>query len=42
MKQSIVVRSDLGMGTGKVAAQASHASLEAYENAGKEARKNWK
>ena len=30
-KQVIIVRADLGMGRGKVAAQASHASLEAYE-----------
>lgn len=30
-KQIIVVRSDLGMGKGKIAAQSSHASLIAYE-----------
>ncbi|MCX8189701.1 MAG: peptidyl-tRNA hydrolase Pth2 [Candidatus Diapherotrites archaeon] len=30
-KQTIVVRSDLKLGKGKVAAQAAHASLEAYE-----------
>ncbi len=35
LKQVIVVRSDLGMGKGKIAAQASHASLEAYEKAKK-------
>jgi PTH2 family peptidyl-tRNA hydrolase len=32
-KQAIVVRNDLGMTKGKIAAQASHASLEAYEKA---------
>ena len=34
-KQAIIVRSDLGMGRGKAAAQASHASLEAFEKATK-------
>lgn len=29
-KQAIVIRSDLGMGRGKIAAQGSHASLTAY------------
>ncbi|MCU4925042.1 peptidyl-tRNA hydrolase Pth2 [Halobacteria archaeon AArc-dxtr1] len=42
MKQAIVARTDIGMGTGKLAAQASHASLSAYEKAGKRARKRWK
>jgi PTH2 family peptidyl-tRNA hydrolase len=32
-KQAIVMRSDLGMQKGKIAAQASHASLEAVEKA---------
>lgn len=31
LKQAIIVRKDLGMGAGKIAAQASHAALEAYE-----------
>ena len=30
-KQAIIVRQDLAMGKGKIAAQASHACLEAYE-----------
>ena len=32
-KQAIVLRSDLGMGKGKMVAQGSHASLLAYESA---------
>ncbi len=31
LKQALIVRNDLGMTKGKIAAQASHASLEAYE-----------
>lgn len=31
IKQVIVMRTDLNMGKGKIAAQASHASLEAYK-----------
>ncbi|HZX33831.1 MAG TPA: peptidyl-tRNA hydrolase Pth2 [archaeon] len=31
LKQVMIVRSDLGMGKGKIAVQCSHASLEAYE-----------
>lgn len=37
-----MVRADLGMGTGKVAAQAAHASLRAYEYADADARTAWK
>ena len=42
MKQAIVVRADVGMGTGKVAAQAAHASLGAFEHAGDQAQRQWK
>lgn len=36
LKQVIVVRSDLGMGKGKIASQVSHASLEAAFKAKKD------
>jgi PTH2 family peptidyl-tRNA hydrolase len=42
MKQAIVARTDIGMGTGKLAAQVAHASLSAYEDADERARKAWK
>jgi PTH2 family peptidyl-tRNA hydrolase len=35
-KQIIIIRNDLKMGKGKIAAQAAHASLEAYEKTLKE------
>ena len=40
MKQAIVVRTDLQMGKGKVAAQVAHASLAAAE-ASQEKRAGW-
>jgi PTH2 family peptidyl-tRNA hydrolase len=42
MKQAIVARTDIGMGTGKLAAQVAHASLSAYEDADDRGRKRWK
>lgn len=42
MKQAIVVRTDIGMGNGKLAAQASHASLKAYENSHTKSQSEWK
>ena len=42
MKQAIVARTDIGMGTGKLAAQVAHASLSAYEDADERTRNAWK
>jgi len=36
LKQAIIIRSDLGMGKGKLAAQSSHASLSAYKKCERE------
>lgn len=41
MKQAIVVRTDLNMSKGKLAAQAAHASLEAYKKSSKNAKDEW-
>ncbi len=44
-KQVIIVRTDLGMGKGKIAAQSGHAAIEAYEKTMKEKpewAKKWK
>ncbi|MCX2818449.1 peptidyl-tRNA hydrolase Pth2 [Haladaptatus sp. F3-133] len=42
MKQVIAVRTDLGMGDGKLAAQVAHASLNAYEEADENAANGWR
>jgi len=42
MKQAIVARTDIGMGTGKLAAQVAHASLSAYEDTDRRTRTEWK
>ena len=36
LKQAIIIRSDLQMGKGKIAAQVSHASLSAYKKCERE------
>ena len=41
MKQIIVIRKDLKMGAGKIAAQASHASLAAFLKAKKSDKDEW-
>lgn len=42
MKQVIVARRDLGMGTGKLAAQVAHASLSAVEKASDDSVRSWR
>jgi len=42
MKQVILVRQDLKLGKGKMAAQASHASVEAVMKSDKDTFKEWK
>ena len=41
MKQAIVIRKDIKLGKGKMAAQAAHASLEAYRKASFVNKKIW-
>ena len=41
LKQVIVVDESLGMSKGKLAAQASHASLNAFRKADKDLRSDW-
>lgn len=41
MKQVIIMRTDLKMGKGKIAAQACHASLNCYKNADKSRLRAW-
>ncbi len=41
MKQAILVRKDLKIGKGKIAAQVAHASLGAYKKADKKLRDKW-
>jgi PTH2 family peptidyl-tRNA hydrolase len=41
LKQAIVIRTDLGMGKGKLCAQSAHASLSAYKKASPKLRDEW-
>ena len=41
MKQAIIIRKDIKLGKGKMAAQASHASLDAYKKASYLNKKMW-
>lgn len=41
-KQAIIINEDLGMSTGKLAAQSCHASLNAYLKSSGEEKSDWK
>jgi len=40
-KQALVLRTDLGMSTGKLISQACHASLKAYKKSSKDDKNSW-
>lgn len=40
-KQAIVLRTDLGMSTGKLISQACHASLKAYKKSSSDKQEEW-
>ncbi len=42
MKQVLIVRTDLKMGKGKIAAQCSHASVEAADKSSASKKQTWK
>jgi len=42
LKQAIILRADLGMGKGKLAAQSAHASIEAMGKTDKKTVEEWK
>ena len=41
MKQAIVIRTELNMGKGKIAAESAHASLAAFLNSDEKSREKW-
>ncbi len=41
MKQAIIIRTDLKMGRGKIAAQASHASISSFLKSRRSVRDEW-
>lgn len=40
--QYIVINTELAMGKGKIASQAAHASIEAYDKSNEEEKRKWK